>query len=44
VQDALASTWIAKPDVHAENEISRETDSLNINANEDNFAGEAIAA
>ena len=40
----LASTWVAKPEVHAENENSRKSDSLNINANEDNFAGEAIAA
>ncbi len=36
----LASTWVAKPEVHAENENSRKSDSLNINANEENFAGE----
>ena len=30
----LASTWVAKPEVHAENEISRTTVSKNINAND----------
>lgn len=40
----LASTWVAKPEVHAENEISRKSGSININANDENFAGEAIAA
>lgn len=40
----LASTRVAKPEVHAENEISRKSDSININANDENFAGEAIAA
>lgn len=44
----LVSTWVAKPEVHAENEISRKTDSININANDANFAeanlDEAIAA
>lgn len=40
----LASTWVAKPEVHAENENSRKSDSININANDENFAGEAIAA
>ncbi len=40
----LASTWVAKPEVHAEKEISRKSDSLNINANAENFAGdEAIS-
>ena len=40
----LASTWVAKPEVHAENENSRKKAQLNINANDENFAGEAIAA
>ena len=40
----MASTWVAKPEVHAENENSRKTDSLNINANEENFDRELIAA
>jgi len=40
----LASTWVAKPEVHAENENSRKTTQLNTNANDENFAGEAIAA
>ena len=40
----LASTWVAKLEVHAENENSRKKDSQNINANDENFAGEAIAA
>lgn len=38
-----ASTWVAKPDVHAENEISRKKASQNINANNDRFEG-AVAA
>lgn len=37
----LASTWVAKPEVHAENENSRKSGSLNINANDENFVGEA---
>jgi hypothetical protein len=37
----LASTWVAKPEVHAENENSRKKDSININANDANFVGEA---
>jgi hypothetical protein len=40
----LASTWVAKPDVHAEKENSRKSVSLNINANDENFAGEDIIA
>ncbi len=41
----LASTRVAKPEVHAENEISRKTDSLNTNAKNDAYFGdEAIAA
>ena len=43
----MVSTWVAKPEVHAENENSRKSDSLNINANDANFADNvdgAIAA
>ncbi len=40
----LASTWVAKPEVHAEHENARKSDSKNINANDENFAGQAIAA
>jgi hypothetical protein len=40
----LVSTWVAKLEVHAENETSRKSDSININANDENFADDAIAA
>jgi hypothetical protein len=33
----LASTWVAKPEVHAENENSRKSGSININANDAKF-------
>jgi len=33
----LVSTRVAKPDVHAEIETSRKSDSLNTNANNANF-------
>ena len=39
----LASTWVAKPEVHAENENSRKKTQLNINANDEKY-GVAIAA
>ena len=40
----LASTWVAKPEVHAENEKSRKTTQLNINAKNDPIFDQAIAA
>jgi hypothetical protein len=41
----LASTWVAKLEVHAEHENTRKKTRLNINANDENFAaGDAIAA
>jgi hypothetical protein len=40
----LASTWVAKPEVHAENELSRKSDSLNITANEKFEEAQLMAA
>ena len=40
----MVSTWVAKPEVHAENENSRKKTQININANNDIYGEDAIAA